>query len=142
MNDFSGLYDIRAMAPNDKNFIMASFLRGVYYGDACFTAIPKHIFMNNYKVIAERLLDSRVVNVQVACLKEDPDVILGYSLLSADNECVIWCFVKSVWRKRGIAKSLIPHQPIAYMHLTPVGKDLLPKFPGIVFNPFYPITKA
>jgi len=140
MSDFKGLYNIRDMVPNDKNFIMATLLRGIYYGDPYFTAIPKDIFMKNYKVIAETLLDSGKVNVKLACLKEDPDTILGYSILSADYQCIIWIFIKSPWRKRGIGKSLLPQHPQAYMHLTPIGNELLHKFPGIVFNPFYPIT--
>ncbi len=140
MNDFTGLYNIRDAVSNDKNFIMATFLRGVYYGDPYFTAVPKHIFMANYKVLAEKVIDSKAITIKIACLKEDPDTILGYSLLSADKQCIIWAFVKTSWRRRGIAKSLLPSNPTAYMHLTPIAKPLLAKLPGIVFNPFYPIT--
>ncbi len=137
MSEFRGLYDIRDMTKEDKNFIMATFLRGLYYGDSWFSLMPKDIFMQAYKTIIEGLIDSDKAVVQVACLKEDPNVILGYSILSADYQAIVWVFVKTAWRRRGIAKSLAPQHPTAVMHLTTLGKSLLSKYPNVVFNPFY-----
>lgn len=140
MSEFRGLYDVRDMIDADKNFIMATFLRGVYYGDMWYSLIPKNIFMDNYKKIAEDVVDGRKAVIKVACLKEDPSVILGYSILSTDYQAVIWTFVKTPWRKRGIARSLVPQYPVACTHLSKLGQSLMSKFPGIVFNPFYPIN--
>lgn len=137
MNDFQGLFDIRDYKESDKSFVMATFLRGLYYGDFFFEEIPKDVFMNNYKVVADRLLSSPKVTIKVACLPDDSDVILGYSILSADFMTVHWVFVKSVWRKRGIMTALVPQYPTAVTHLTKVGKLLLKdKFKTAVFNPF------
>lgn len=136
MNDFRGLYDIRDGVSDDTSFIMATFLRGLYYGDSWFSLIPKDIFMDNYKVIAEHLLHNPNVIVKVACLKEDSNVILGYSILSKDYQTVHWCFVKSAWRKKGIAKSLVPSHPKYVSHLSTLGKSLMPKLLNVVFNPF------
>lgn len=134
MSSFQGLYDIRDYQTEDANFILATFLRGLYYGDSWFSLIPKDIFMKHYKVVAEALLKTRTV--KVACLKEDPSVILGYSILSNDYQGIDWVFVKSAWRKQGIGKSLVPQRPSYVTHLTKLGKDLLVKFPNTVFNPF------
>lgn len=135
MSDFRGLYDIRDACPEDTSFIMATFLRGLYYGDSWFSMIPKDIFMANYKMVIERLLQKSVV--KVACLKEDHNVILGYSILSADYQAVHWTFVKSAWRRKGIAKSLVPQHPTYVTHLSALGKSLMSKLPNVTFNPFY-----
>lgn len=139
MNEFRGLYDVRDMVAEDKNFIMATFLRGVYYGDSWFSLIPKSIFMDNYKKLVEAAVDNNKAVIKVACLKEDSNVIIGYSILSNDYQAIVWCFVKSAWRNHGIAKSLLPQHPTACTHLTKVGQTLMTKYPGMVFNPFYPI---
>lgn len=136
MTGFQGLYDVRDGKQSDKNFILATFLRGLYYGETWFSEIPKDIFMDNYKVIAEALLNSPNVTVKVACLPEDPDTIIGYSILSADYQTIHWVYVKSSWRLKGIGKSLVPQHPVYVTHLTQLGKLLLVKLKPAVFNPF------
>lgn len=132
---FEGLYNIRPMDKEDEAFIYSTWLRGLYYGDSWFSLIPKDIFMNYYKQIAKMTLDSTNIKVNVACLKEEPNVILGYSILSKNDEALVWVFVKKPWREQGIAKSLIPN--VKYVtHLTVTGKALLPKL-NASFNPFY-----
>lgn len=136
MSDFKGLYDIRDGNNNDKSFILATFLRGLYYGDSWFSLIPKHIFMDNYKHIAQLLVNNPNTVIKVACLKEDPNVILGYSLLSGDLHTMHFVFVKKAWRMKGIARSLVPSNLGCVTHLTTVGKDLLKKHSVIIFDPF------
>lgn len=137
MSNFKGLYDIRDYKESDKNFILATFLRGLYYGDSWFSTIPKDIFMDNYKLVAERIIGDPRINIRLAVLREDNDVILGYSILSADHKAVIWSYTKTAWRRQGIARSLLPSNPLYVMHLSELGKELLPKLSGAVFNPFY-----
>jgi hypothetical protein len=141
MTNFAGLYNIRDYTPKDKNFVIATFLRGLYYGDSWFSQIPKAIFMANYKLVIEALIAK--TTIKVACLKEDPDVILGYSILSNDFQTIHWVYVKSskladgtTWRQKGIGRALIPQYPTSVSHLTKLGKDLLPKLKNTVFNPF------
>lgn len=136
MSDFKGLFSIRAYREADKNFILSTFLKGLYYGDSWFSLIPKDIFMDNYKKVAAALLESKNVTIVVACLPDDPDIILGYSILSTDGIAVHWCFVKTVWRKKGIAKALIPASVTTATHLSALGKTLLPKLTNSTFNPF------
>jgi hypothetical protein len=137
VSKFEGLYDIRPARPSDYNFILATFLRGLYYGDSYYSIVPKRIFMDSYKLIAQQALNSQNIEVKVACLKEDSDVILGYSVVSKNQEAVAWVFVKTAFRQTGIARSLIPSSPKYVTLLTALGKQLLPKLNGTVFNPFY-----
>lgn len=137
MSKFTGLYDIRDIKSEDHNFILATFLRGLYYGDSWYSQIDKKAFMENYKKFINILINNDKTVVKIACLKEDSDVILGYSILSADYQTVHWVFVKQAWRNKGIARSLLPQRPTAVTHLTALGKTLLTKFENQpTFNPF------
>ncbi len=136
MNDFQGLYNVRDYKESDKSFILATFLRGLYYGDSWFSLIDKNIFMDNYKHIAEKILNNPKTFIKVACLMEDPDVILGYSILGDNFQTIHWVYVKSNFRKAGIGKALVPRFATAVTHLTSLGKSLLEKIPTARFNPF------
>lgn len=122
--------------PEDKNFILATWLRGLFYGSDFYREIPKNIFMANYHTILEKLLQRPGVVVRVACLKEDPSVILGYAVARRSQNLTVmdWLFVKSAWRNIGIGKSLVPPNLAAVTHLTKVGKAIKPT--DCVFNPF------
>lgn len=133
----NSLYTIRSPNPDDINFILATWLRGLYYGDSWFTQVPKHIFMENYKKMATSILMSPGVKVKVACLNDDPSVIIGYSVVTADDEAVVWVFVKTVFRKQGVGRSLVPKAPKHVTLLTKLGKTLLPKLSNATFNPWY-----
>lgn len=133
-DDLDKVYEIRDSVSDDKAFVMATWLRGLYYGDSWFSSIPKSIFMNNYKLILEAILSKHIV--KVACLKEDSNVIIGYSVLSKDYSTIHWIFVKQAFRNKGVGRSLVPQYPTFVSHLTVLGKSLLHKFPDCVFNPW------
>lgn len=129
------LYMLREYKAEDKAFIMATMLRGLYYGNEFFHMMPdKDSFMDNYKLVCEALIQKHVV--VVACLKDDLDTILGYSLTSADGKVIHFCFVKKAWRKQGIGRELLPQSPKLYSHFTTLGLQLAKKYPDFTFNPF------
>lgn len=130
----SDLVAIREGRVEDWNFFYSTFLRALYYGDSWFKEIPKDIFMENYHKVADVLLAKGIL--KVACLKEDPEVILGYALFSSQYPALHFVFVKSAWRGIGIAKSLVPKETKVATHLTKVGLSILKKNPSITFNPF------
>lgn len=133
------LVDIRGGNALDKNFILATMLRGLYYGNTWFGAIPKNIFMQRYHTILERLLAHPDTVVTIACLKDDAEVVLGYSIYRKTHDTIIldYIFVKSAWRRIGIAKSLLPNNIFAVTHLTRPGASIMKsKLPNIPYNPF------
>ncbi len=133
---FQGLYTIRDGTLKDHNLILATFLRGLFYGDSWFSQIPKDIFMNNYKLVIQAIINNPNSVIKIACLPDDPDVILGYSVLSGDYKTIHWVYVKSAWRKKGIGRSLVPQHAEYVSHLTELGKNLLNKINNPKFNPF------
>lgn len=118
----------------DRPFVLSTFLKGLYYGESWFRLINKDVFMTCYHSFLEKFLDSPGVQVTIACLVEDPEVIIGYSVTT--NTVLHFIFVKKAWRNIGVAKMLLPKTVSAVTHLTDLGKKLLPKLPGAEFNPF------
>lgn len=118
---------------DDKNLILATWLKGLYNGNDWFSEIDKQIYNQNYIRIIERLLMKS--QVKISCLKNDQDVVLGYSVYEPNT--LHYLYVKPSWRKIGIAKDLLPEDLKVVTHLTSVGRSLLKeKLPDVVFNPF------
>lgn len=129
--------DLIAIRPGcmaDKSFIFATWLRGLRYGNDWFGMIDSECYFKAYQQVITTVLSSPNTTVKVACLKEDPDVILGYSVYA--SELLHFVFVKKSWRNIGIARSLFPEKVMVVTHLTSVGKSMLKKHPHIKFNPF------
>ena len=131
----SALYTTRDYLESDKNFIFASWLRGLYYGNSLFREMNKDVFMSNYHKVIEQILALDSTKIKVACLEEDPEVILGYAVLGGPTR-LHWVFVKSHWRGILIAESLIPPTVDTVTHITKSGLSLLRKHPNVQFNPF------
>lgn len=130
----SELVAVREAVPEDKNFILATWLRGLKYGNDWFDAIDSEVYFKVYHQVIESLLVDPRVKIYVACLKEDPSVILGYSVSSGER--LDWVFVKKVWRGIGIARALTPPSIKVASHLTVIGRSILHKHQDIKFNPF------
>lgn len=135
--DHTSLYVIRDFKEDDRKFIMATFLKGLYHGDSWFSLIPPQVFMDNYKPALQALMASPKNTIHVACLKDDPDIILGYSILGNNFNAIHWVFVKAAWRNGGIGRMLTPKNPEVVTHLTTLGKSLMSKFQNTIFNPFH-----
>lgn len=129
------LITTRSPHPDDLNFILSTFLRGLYHGNEFFKEIDHDSYFKNYHEVVSSLLLKPSVKVTIACLKNDRDVILGYSVTSP--ETLHWVFVKEAWRKIGLALDLIPPDMKQVTHLTKPGRAILhAKFPNVIFNPF------
>lgn len=131
----SDLFTIRESVEGDKNFILATILRGLYYGESWFSEIPKARFMSEYHKVVEFLLNKPTTAVLVACLKDDPEIILGYAILTPSANIVHFVFCKKAWRNIGIAKALVPSNVTTATHLTKTGLSIIRK-KELVFDPF------
>lgn len=133
--EFEGKKDlvkIRLYRKGDLNFIYSTWLKGLYYGCDWFRMIPEDDFFKHYHAFLDQLFGRPDIQVQVCCLNDDDDVILGYSVFERD--ILHWVFVKGSWRKIGIAKDIIPTNIKTITHLTKLGRILKPK--EWDFNPF------
>lgn len=129
------LVGIREGIEDDNSFIYATMLRGLFYGDSYYSEVPKSVFMEQYHQVIEKILNNPQTRIFVACLKDDPETILGYSLINQNYTACHFLFVKKVWRNIGIATQLVPPTVTAVTHLTKTGLALVKKR-NLVFNPF------
>ncbi len=129
----SDLITFRTFVPDDRNLILATFLRGLYYGESWFSLIDKNVFMNHYNKIVNAILDSPNIEIKIACLREDANTVLGYAIYSKD--ALHWVFVKKQWRGIGLARDLVPATIKTVTHLTKLGVSILHK-KSLAFNPF------
>ncbi len=127
------LIAIRDYVPTDKSFIMATWLKGLYYGNDWFGCIDKDQYFRHYHEIIQRILTRPSVSVKIACLKDDPDVILAYSVY--EGEVLHWVQSKAAWRNIKLATNLVPSNIKTVSHLTKVGKTLMYR-KKFGFNPF------
>lgn len=135
----SDLITTRTPVAEDAAFILSTWLKGLLYGgDALYRKIPKDIYYANHHKVLEKILSSPSTTVKIACLKEDPEVILGYIVYRTfESQSVIdWIFVKKNWRGIGIANSLFPHNVYAVTSLTKAGESIMQKHSKVVFNPY------
>lgn len=128
------LMAFRPKVPEDEAFIYATWLRGLRYGNDTFKHIDAEAYFTIYQQVIKAVLASPRTKVNIACLKEDPSVILGYSVTSPGR--LDWVHVKSAWRRIGIMSALITEMPETVTHVTKLGLTILKKYPNVKFNPF------
>lgn len=120
-------------SPADDNFIFVHWMRGLRKDNDLFRLISRDIYEKNYRPLIALLLTQS--ETKIACLKDSPEVILGFSVFTPER--IHWVYVKEDWRRIGIAMDLLPSTPKYFTHMT---AQILPfiqnKFPKIIFNPF------
>ena len=122
---------VRSPQPGDINFLLASTLKGLYYGSRFWGEVDQVAFFNNYEPYLKQLMLRR--DIKVACLSDDQDVILGFSIFK--DETLDWVFIKKSYRKLGIGKLLVPDTITTVSHITDSGNSIR-KTKGWKFNPF------
>lgn len=125
-------WNVRPAKPSDIAFIYATWLNSYHY-DSWTRSTQKNVFMNNYKLVIDQLLEK--AEVLIACTDIDEDVILGY--LVYEPNILHYCFVKEAFRAFGIATDLVKHSGEVNPIITHRTKMILPMIKDrYVFNPF------
>ena len=125
-NELDSLMVLRDLEPADIPFIYSTWMRAYYYGNDFSAVGTKEFFFDNHRKLLDRVMNEPKTKVRISCLCDDPDVILGYSVVE-NEQALHFVFVKVVWRKMGLAKKLIPNTVLRVTHLTEQGKRLKPK---------------
>lgn len=123
---------IRPMVPEDLSFVIATWLNSFKDSDLC-RRMTKGEYFKTYEPIVKDLIGQS--ETLIACLADDPDVILGY--IVRYDETIHYCFVKDSWRKLGIFKMLLGNTTKGYFtHWTSPVNSLSNKYPDFIYNPF------
>ena len=131
MSTETGKIAIRDIEPTDSSFLFSTWKNSLYYTKP-YRHIPRDIYNYSYDAVITKILNRPNVEVKVACLDANTDIILGY--IAYEPKILHWIYVKEDWRRLGIAKRLFPAGIKASTHITELGSALMPD--DMVFNPF------
>lgn len=127
------LVSIRNYEPDDEAFIYQTWLKGYRHGNSMHRGMDTGTFEKGYRPAITALLKKSLV--KIACLKESPNVVLGYSV--SEGTKLHWIFVRSVWKGMGIMSLLLPLRFNSVSHKTNAFERILKeKFPHVKYDPF------
>lgn len=138
---------VRDERPEDRNFILSSWLR-TYRRFSPFTRnISSPIFYEWHEKVIKRLFQRGAV-AHVAALKDDDMVVLGYLViegvdqLAGINPIIHFALVKEAFHNAGVMRTLLYaaridlKEPTEYTHHTYDIEPILGKYPKLRYNPY------
>lgn len=131
---------------DDRNFIIASWMRGFRNASSWAHKIPSEVYSIRHEQLVKRLLnDSHSI---VACSPDDPNQIFGFAIYQPSIESVSiihWIYVKQMYRKLGIGNEIFREVlmrsghdlklPVAASHETRALDWAANKF-NVIYNPY------
>jgi GNAT superfamily N-acetyltransferase len=106
----------------DFGFVFNTWPKGFYYSGLNVEHEPKKEWFKKYFDYVKRKLESSTVFV--ACTEDDPRTFYGYAVIHGTT--LEWIYVKSMFRKQGIATLLIKGKKIdSYNNMTKIGHAIL-----------------
>ena len=133
-NDVKSRITLRFATADDLPFIFSTWLKSLRYGNSWFKTIDKDAYFTKYKRAITTILQTSTITV--ICFKNEPEVILGYSVHAdlGDSTLLHWVYVKRTWRGMGIASLLVPTNTSTVSHITGLGAKCMPRH--WKFDPF------
>lgn len=118
-----------------QNFVKSKWKRTLRHGNDYFKLTDSDSFFANYERFINHLLARASAVIRLAVLTEDPDVVLGFSLIEGNT--LHYVYVQHEQRNRGIGRSLVPVKIEIITHLTKSGMSIWHnKLPTAAFDPF------
>lgn len=118
-----------------RNMIYSKWLRSLRYGNEYFSLIDPKIYFEVYESYINSLLKRPLSIVKFAVLTDDPDVVLGWSLIE-DNK-LHYVYVQKDMRGQGIAQELCKEPFDTITHITLKALNIWNKhYKHVIFNPF------
>jgi len=128
----------RTAVPNDIPLIFSSWLKGIRFGNPAYEALPSKEYYAEMHALINSILQLPETVVTVACLKDDPDTILGYSVATFESDpldsgsramTLHWVFVKRAWRHIGIGGDLTPLTTTRITMVTKAVQKIVDNYP-------------
>ena len=136
------LFALRHGTSADQDIIEASWIDTMRHASPHTRGIPSDVFKPHQRQVIRRLVPRCAV--LIACLKDDPEVVLGYCVheLRDDRPVVHFVYVKERFRGAGIATALVASatrgRPFSASHYTDALWSLLHRIPTlpVTVNPY------
>lgn len=128
--------------PEDENFIYATWLNNYRYNSPFAERIPKSIYYEYHKQIAQRIKEHTDTHILVACSTGDEDVIFGYLVYQEyRNPIIHYAYVKGPFQGLGIASELILQSGLdlnhcMFTHWTFDSGWIVDKYSGLTYVPY------
>jgi len=124
---------IRPCTADDKDIVLATWLRGQYWGSEYWSRMEQDEFFDKYADYVKDLICKPNTMIDVACMADAPTVVLGY--IAYNDQTLYWSYVKRDYRKQGIANLLLKNMDFEkYSGDTRVGHAIAKK-KGLRFDP-------
>lgn len=124
----------KALSEEQRNFIRARFIRSLREGNDWFKEIEPSSYYHSYSFFIEKLLSRPKCEVRLAVFQDEPDTILGWSLM--EPNVLHYVYVKPEVRQQGVGKELTQAKINSFTHLTKIGKLIWKKRKEWKFDPF------
>lgn len=129
---------IRGGTPDDVNFVKATWAKSLYNGSSYYSPMDSKTFLMEQTRVIQNILLKASISLRVACLPDDPSIVLGYAVLNWENSRPIlnYIYVKGSFRQQGIANKLLEGADIEYYTARTDKGDALFKKKNYKFNSF------
>lgn len=128
------LISLRVMNEDDRRFVASSWFESYWKNHGRHLGVTFDIYKPNMDERINRLLDRS--HTLVVYASHIPDEILGYVVFDHEREAIHWCYVKSAYRKEGIATALCKGRASWYTHATGDAGTRLARKLGFEFHPY------
>lgn len=116
-------------------FVRSKWKRTLRHGNDYFKLTDSDAFFTNYERFLNYLFGKPGSIIRLAVLSDDPDVVLGFSLI--EGHTLHYVYVQHEQRNRGIGRSLVPVRIDKITHLTKAGLNIWHnKLSHALFDPF------
>ena len=133
---------IRDIDSNDIPFIFSTWLKSYKHSSAFAKRITNDVFFDFHHRLVDAIIRRPQTLIKVACLAEDPFVIIGYLVSEDTRPAVIhYLFVKKAFRQMRVAQILLntleqdPGECV-FTHWSYDADHLLRKYPNATYNPY------
>lgn len=109
----------------DAAMLFSTWRNALWFDMANRDETKNHKFFRDCTRLIKTILAHEDAAVRVACLSDDPNLILGVSVVNKDN--LIWIYVKADYRGRGIATLLAKGISTVSNPSTRIGKAIVKK---------------
>lgn len=129
-------YEGKHIPPQYKAVVRSRWIRTYRHCNDYMKLIYAPAYYSAYEVYVERILERPNVEVRIAVLQDDVDVVLGFSITETPD-ILHYVEVKRIMRRNGIANALVPEKIRYFTHLTKLGLRIWSqKNPEARFSPF------
>lgn len=96
---------IRAFKPEDANFIISTWIKSSY-SNATGYREKQSVYHKGLEHLIKKKYEQGELLPYVACLEEDPDLLLGFAVFGNDYT-LHYCYTKEAFKRQGICKALL-----------------------------------